>query len=126
MVGDVMLSSSEELVEVVTVAVNALDVYPDYSTKAAILVPAVAATRMLYRRTRCCRAHRRLALLSYWQFWCLRQFFLRVGWRNDRMGFGLTIWFWAALGNRITILQQRFAHRLLDIECRIAKEGKGC
>jgi hypothetical protein len=97
-----VFKTDEQLGEIVGDALQAIDLYPDPRTKAELLLPAIPAAKMLARRMRCCRGHRILAWLNVAQLICMRQFFLRVSWRQEGLGAGTTIRLWAWVGMHVT------------------------
>jgi hypothetical protein len=109
-----VLKTSDDLADEINLAVSTLAVYPDYMTRAEILVPAIDAALVLYHRARCRKGPGRwLTLLTYLDLLCLRQFCLRVAWRNEGRGLGWTIWFWRVLGKWIGDVQVRIFRRAL-------------
>lgn len=118
--------SSAELAAVIDDALATVDRYPDFGTKAELLLPAVRAAKMLYLRARCCWQHRVSAWFNWTQLRCMRQFFLRVSYRDDGLGTGSTIWFWRRLGRCLSVWSHWF-HKESPawVRPKVHEEGRG-
>lgn len=111
------MKTDQQLAEEIGEALEIVDRYPDPGTKAAAVLRAIPPARMIARRVRCCRFHKALGWLNVAQLFCMRQFFLRVSWRDEGIGAGTTIRMWAWLGNKVahaTLIVQRMMFRHLE------------